>query len=191
MIFGPAIAKLEPAELAGMAAGARPAVLTLEQAYSFTLIRTHTPGRPIGLSPAQTFDSNVLDEQARRAAALSFDRFRGEYFTSGFRDPAAGFFAALKHRRAVDSARAKVALAENMRRLFKQMIQSGEGGVSQLQIDQVEHYLLLSRQSLDIDLVGYRSAVDQIKVSLGLPASTPIVVDERSARALQQGIRHH
>jgi hypothetical protein len=178
-ILGTPVAKLEPAELAGTASGTKPAVLALEQAYSLALIRARSPGASIGLSPGDRFDSKVLDEQARRAGAGDFDRFRGEFLSSGFRDPASGFFAALKYRHAVDSARDQVALAESTRRIFDKLLQSQTSGVSQLQIDQVDHYLLLARQNLAIDLVRYRSAVDQLKVSLGLPVSTPIVLDER------------
>ena len=90
-----------------------------------------------------------------------------------------GFFAALKHRYAVDSARDQVALAENMHRLFNQMIQSQKSGVSRLEVDQIEQYLLLARENLAIELVSFRSAVDELKVSMGLPVSTPIVLDER------------
>ena len=173
------VAKLEPAELAGVAADTKPGVLTLEQAYALTMIRARNPGVPIRLGPGNRLDPNVLEEQARTAGAGEFIRFRGEFLWSGFRDPAPGFFAALKHRYAVDSARDQVALAENMHRLFNQMIQSQKSGVSRLEVDLVEQRLLLARQNLAIELVSFRSAVDELKVSLGLPVSTPIVLDER------------
>ncbi len=86
---------------------------------------------------------------------------------------------ALKHRQALDSTRNQVALTENIRRLFDELIHGEASGVSQLQLEQVDQYLLVSRQSLDIELSSYRSAVDELKVSLGLPPSTPIVLDER------------
>jgi len=41
-LFAPAVPKLDPAEVAGLAAGTKPAVLTLEQAYSLTMIRAHS-----------------------------------------------------------------------------------------------------------------------------------------------------
>ncbi len=66
-----------------------------------------------------------------------------------------------------------------MDRLVDQLIQSQRSAVSRLQVDQVDHYLLLARQNLAIELVGYRSAVDELKVSLGLPVSLPIMLDER------------
>ena len=179
------VAKLEPGELAGVAAETKPAVLTLEQAYSLTMIRARNPGVPIRLGPGNRLDPNILDEQARTAGAGEFIRFRGEFLWSGFRDPAPGFFAALKHRYAVDSARDQVALAENMHRLFNQMIQSQKSGVSRLEIDQIEQILLLKRQNLAIELVSFRSAIDELKVSLGLPVSTPIVLDERMLEAFR------
>ncbi len=73
-ILMPPVAKLEPADLAGMASGTKPAVLTLEQAYSLTLIRARNPGVPISLGAGNSLDSKILDEQARRAApATSVD----------------------------------------------------------------------------------------------------------------------
>ncbi len=147
-ILGQPVAKLEPAELAGVAAGTKPAVLSLEQAYSLTMIRARNPGVPIDLGPGNRLDANVVEAQARIAGAGEFIRFRGEFLWSGFRDPAPGFFAALKHCYAVDSARDQVALAENMHRLFTQMIQSQKSGVSRLEVDQIEQYLLLVHRIL-------------------------------------------
>ncbi len=179
------VAKLEPAELAGLASGTKLAVLTLEQAYSLTMICPRNPGAAIRIGPGNRLDPNVVEEQARSAGAGEFIRFRGEFLSSGFRDPAPGFFAAIKHRYAVDSARDQVALAENMHRLFNQMIQSQKSGVSRLEVDQIDQYLLLARQNLAIELVSFRSSVDELKVSLGLPVSTPTVLDERILEAFR------
>ena len=82
----------------------------------------------------------------------------------------------------MDSARDQVTLSQNLRLLFDQLIRGEASGVSQLQLEQVDHYLLLSRQNLDIELSSYRSAVDDLKVSLGLSPSAPIVLDEHMLR---------
>jgi hypothetical protein len=178
-LLWPAVPKLDSADLAGMAAGAKPAVLTLEQAYSLTLIRVHSPAALRAAAPADIFDPKALDEQARRSGAGDYDRFRREFLTSGFRDPAPGFLAALRHLQAVDSTREQVAFVESMLRLYQELIQGEASGLSRLQVDQVDDYLLRSRGELADALTGYRSAVDELKVSLGLPPSTPVVPDQR------------
>jgi hypothetical protein len=178
-LLGRGAPKLEPAELAGIAAGSTPAVLTLEQAYSLALLRVHNPAGLAAVRRANLFDPVALDEHARRAGVLEFDLFRGDFLSSGFRDPAPGFLTALKHRLAIDSARDQVTLTENLRRLFDLLIHGEASGVSQLQVDQIDYSLLLARQDLDFEMNSYASAVDELKVSLGLPASAPLVLDER------------
>jgi hypothetical protein len=178
-LLGPAIPKLESAELAGMAAGTKPAVLTLEQAYSLTLIRARIPAARPPIGPVDTFDPKALDEQARRSGAGDYVRFRREFLTSGFRDPAPGFLTALRHLQAVDSTRQQVAFAESMARLYQELIQGEAAGLSRLQVDQCVDYVQRSRQELADALTGYRSAVDELKVSLGLPPGTPVVLDRR------------
>jgi hypothetical protein len=179
LLLGPGAPKLEPADLAGIAAGSNPGVLSLEQAYSLTLIHARNPAGIVAIGRANAFDPAALDQEAKSAGALDFDRFRRDFFSNGFRDPAPAFFAALKRRQGVDSAREQVALTQNMRRLFGQLIRGEASGVSQLQLEQVEHFLLRSRQELEIEMSSYRSAVDELKVFLGLSPSTPLVVDER------------
>ncbi len=178
-VLGPALPKLDPAELAGMAPGTNPAALTLPQAYSLKLILTRDPGGTPPVTTAGTFDPTALDERARRSDTTDFDRFRSEFLGSEFRDPAPRFFAALRHRYSVNSAREQVAFASNMHALFEQLIRTETSGVSQLQIDQTDGFLQLSRQSLAIDFTEYRTSVDDLKVSLGLPPSTPLVLDEQ------------
>jgi hypothetical protein len=178
-LLGSGAANIEPAEFAGMAVGGKPAVLTLEQAYSLTLIRARNPAGLRVVRRANLFDPMALDDEAKRAGVLDFNRFRREFLSSEFRDPAPGFLKALKHREAVDSARDQVRLTHNMRTLFGELIRGEASGVSRSQIAQVDHHLLLSRQSLDLEMSSYRSAVDELKVSLGVPPSAPIVLDER------------
>ena len=85
----------------------------------------------------------------------------------------------LKHRQALDSARDQVAFSENIRRLFAELSRSEWSGVSQLQIRLAGSvYVLLSQQSSAIELIGYRTSADELKVALGLPVATPLVVDE-------------
>ena len=87
--LGAAVPKLDSAELAGTAPGTRLDALTLEQAYTLTLIRTHAPAIPRAASPVEIFDPKALDEQARRwAPAISIGSAH-EFLSSGFRDPCA------------------------------------------------------------------------------------------------------
>jgi hypothetical protein len=69
VILGRGPAKLEPAELAGLAPGSKPAVLTLEQAYSLTLIRTRSPAGMAAVARMNLVDPTALDEEARRVGA--------------------------------------------------------------------------------------------------------------------------
>ncbi len=178
-VLGPPLPKLDPADLAGTAPGAKPAALTLQQAYSLRMILTRDPGGTLSVAPAATFDPKALEEHAKRSGAGDFDRFRQEFLARDFRDPAPGFLAALRHRYAVDSSREQVAFADNMRLLFEKLIQGESSGLSQLQIDLADGFLQLSRQSLAIDLTSYRTAVDELEVSLGLSPGAPLVVDEQ------------
>jgi hypothetical protein len=179
VLLGRAIPNLDTAELAGMVAGTKLPLLSMRQAYSLTLIRARKPDATLAVVPAGIFDAKAVEEQANRSDALDFDRFRREFLSSEFRDPAPGFFAALRHRQEVDSARHQVALAENMLRLYEKLIQSETSGLSRLQVDMVDSYLQISRQALGIDLSGYRSTVDELKVSLGLAPGTSLVLDDR------------
>jgi hypothetical protein len=181
-ILGSTAPKLDSAELAGMPAGATPPALTLEQAYTLTLIRARTPNALRTLGAAKVFDAKALDELAKRADTGDFERFRREFLAADFRDPAPRFFAAIKHRLALGSARDQVALAENIRRLFAELISSEASGVSRLQVDLMDQSVLLFRQTSAIELAGYRSSADVLKGSLGLPLATPLVMDENSLR---------
>jgi hypothetical protein len=177
-LLGPGISKLDPAELAGMAPGAKPAVLTLEQAYSLTIIRGRDPAAATALISAGNFDSKAVDEIARRSGLSDFDRFRKEFLASEFNDPAPRFLAVLRHRYAVDCSREKVAFTESMGKLYDKMFQDKLSGLSQLHVDLVGEFLQTSRQGLAIDVATYRTAVDDLKVSLGLPPGTSVVIDD-------------
>ena len=78
-ILGRGAAKLELAELAGMAAGSKPAVLTLEQAYLLTLIRMRNPAGLLAVVRANLFDPIALDDEARRAGALNSIGFAASF----------------------------------------------------------------------------------------------------------------
>jgi hypothetical protein len=178
IILGPALPKLEPAELAGMAPGTDLTVFPLAQAYAQTLLRAHTPAAERAANPLGILDPKRLDGQVDRLGNVDFDRFRREFFSNGFRDPAPRYFTVFKHRQAVEAARGQVALANNLRVLFEELIQGQAAGVSRLQLDELEHSLLLYRQTLADELTSYRSAADEFKVSLGLPPGTSLVLDE-------------
>jgi hypothetical protein len=81
-LLGRAMPKLDSAELVGMAAETKPPMLSLEQAYSLTLIRARNPGATFAVAPGGIFDAKALDEQAKRSGAGDFDRFRREFLSS-------------------------------------------------------------------------------------------------------------
>ena len=74
----PWAAKLEPAELAGLAAGSKPAVLTLDQAYLLTMIREKSANL-LGRGPDGSLRS---DGFGRRGQTRRRPRFRS--VSSGF-----------------------------------------------------------------------------------------------------------
>jgi hypothetical protein len=186
-ILGHGAAKLEPAELVGMAAGSKTAVLTLEQVYALALIHARNPVRLPAIARAGLVDPAVLTEAAKQAGVRHFDRFHHDFLAAEFHDPAPAFLAAIRHRQAVDSARDQVAAITNMRQLFDELLHGGASGLSSLHLDLVDQFLLLSRQNLDTELERYRSAVDVLKVSIGLPPSTAIVVDEQMLEPFRNG----
>ncbi len=179
IILGPALARIEPAELAGLAPGAKFEVLTLQQAYTLARLRARTAVAERRALAVGSYNPKTLDDRARRVGADNFDAFRQEYLANDFRGPAPQFFEVLKHRQEVDSARDQAAMAANMRKLFEELLKTEVPAVSRLQVEQVNSYLLISQQSLALSLANYRSAVDDLKVLLGLPVNTPLVLDER------------
>ena len=72
--------------------------------------------------------------------------------------PRRRFFAALKHRQAVDSTRDRLTLTENIRQLFDELIRGEASGVSQLQLDCLDHLSSALTANLDIEMSSYRSA---------------------------------
>jgi hypothetical protein len=162
-----------------MKPGSKPEVLSLEQAYSLALIRARNPGGPFAVVRENVFDPTALDAEAKRAGTADFDRFQRDFLASGFRAPAARYLTALKYRQAAESARNLAFLTDTMRRLFDELRRGEASGITQMQIDQIDRSLLLARQDVDIALSGYRTAVDELKVDLGLPPAVPIVLDER------------
>lgn len=173
---GPA---LDRAELAGMAKGASPEVLSLEQAYTIALIRARAPEASQTLATMNGINSKTLEELAKRTATGDFERFRKDFFSSSFRDPTRRFFAVLKHRAALDSARNQLTLAKNMRLLFETLVTSEGSGVSRLHVEIIDQSVLVSGQSRAADLISYRSAIDELKVALGLSVAAPLVLEER------------
>lgn len=189
VILGRRAALLEPAELAGVAPGTKPAVLTLEQAYLLTLIRARNAANPPAAVRADFLDPTALDEEARRAGARDFDRFGRDFLADGFRDPAPAYFAALKHRQAVDSARDRLTLTKTVRQLFDELIRGEASGVRQLHLDLLDQHLLLSQQDLDVAICSYRSAVDELKVLLGRPPGAAVVLDEHMLEPFRKAFR--
>ncbi len=89
------------------------------------------------------------------------------------------FLAALKHRQAVESRAIRWRWRTTCALCFEELLHARAARVSGLQVDLVDHHLLLARQGLADELNSYRSAADEVKVSLGLPPGTPLVLDER------------
>jgi outer membrane protein TolC len=67
-------------------------------------------------------------------------------------------------------------------RLYEGLQEGGQ--VSPLQVDQVKSTLLQARNTVLVDHQNVNNALDQFKLVLGIPANTPLILDDSPARAI-------
>ncbi len=86
--------------------------------------------------------------------------------------------------REVDMAadRKYVADLEKALRLYEGLLEGGQ--VSPLQVDQVRSTLLQGRNGVLTDIQFVNNALDQFKLQLGIPANTPLVLDDTPAQPI-------
>ncbi len=184
-LFGPIQGKpLDPARIAGLPAGSKPAVLTWRQVYELALIHSHAepPPRFATLDPVQT------DEQCRALGFADFAKFRSHCLASPhFRDPASDFLMLQFHYRRVASADALVELDERLLTMMKELVQGESFGLGQVDIDLTAAALGTARRDLDTAISLYRDRLDAFKVTLGLAPSAPIILDTSSLALFGSG----
>jgi hypothetical protein len=174
-------------EYIGLAESAPAEFLTSERVYALALVRA----RSAAATAAETLDPRALDEQARRHAVADFARFRKEFLAGhaeaggAFRDPGGPYLAVLRRLQAINDGREHVAKLANLSTLVREMIQGEAMGLSQFDIDLTSEALARGRQRLLSETAGYRDALDELKVSLGLSPHAAVIPDRRGTAAFQ------
>ncbi len=169
-------------EVAGLAAGRHPEVLTWERVYALALVRARGGARP----RTESLDPKALAEQAARYGVADFARFRKEFLAAGsrdhdgLRDPSDDLLALLGRLKGIDHTRQNVTFYENIFRLMSELAKGESSGVTQLNLDQVEDVKVKARQNLDHQIAEYRNRLDRFKVALGLSVRAPVVLDRES-----------
>jgi hypothetical protein len=150
-------------------------------------------GRAVTLEPLTTAERNLL------YAVRSFGLFRQQFFVvtltggsiqnfgnnftlSGFSvggntDPVIGFLPVVFNLVEVEVDRRNLFFLESVAKLYNELIQGEASGLSRLQLDQVMQRVIAGRQALFVDMVTYRTQLDEFKMQMSLPPDTPIIVD--------------
>ncbi len=182
----------DDAELAGLAAGSRPVILTWERAYALALVvnRARQPGQ--GGNLAASLDLGDLTERALRYGVADFARFREDFLASDtgtgkaeakFRDPSENMFELLRRLGSVENMQRNVVAHEQLIRYIRERIQGESSGLSQLDLDRVDAALQRARRSLSDEILHYRDKLDEFKVELGLSPQAPIAPDRGTLAA--------
>jgi len=95
----------------------------------------------------------------------------------GNTDPTVGFLIVVFNLVEVEVDRRNLFFLESVAKLYQELIQGEASGLSRLQLDQVMQRVIAGRQALFIDLVTYRTQLDQFKMQMSLPPDTPLIVD--------------
>jgi hypothetical protein len=101
--------------------------------------------------------------------------------------PSEGYLPALLIRAQLQDQRENVVELEKILKLFDAYKEGGD--ISQLQVDRVEQQLLQGRTSVLQAEQGYRDAVDNFKLQLGVPTDLPLELDDRQTRPLAGQLR--
>lgn len=175
---------IDAAELAGLAKGSRPPVLTWERVYALALVRARSKGKA---APVLALDPKALADQSERLGVDDFARFRTEFLdpSGGFHDPSSAVFDLLRRLQDVENARRGVAGYERLMTVLREVIQGESSGFSQLQLDQIGVAQQRGRVRLTRALVAYRDALDGFKLELGLSPRAPVAVDADALAAFR------
>jgi hypothetical protein len=180
--FSGAPSEAEEISAAGLAPGSKPETLTWERVYTLALIRARSPRAAL----MERLDPQALTEQARRLGVDSFARFRDEILAGraedraedgGFRDPSEAFLDLLARRLILDNARKNVAMFERFSEVFRELLEGENSGLTRRQIEEIDAWLDRARGGLVDATEGYRNALDEMKVRLGLSPHAPMILD--------------
>jgi hypothetical protein len=179
-ILLPQVPAASDKDLAALSEQASAELLTWDRVYVLAVVRARSGG-----AVAESLDPQALVEQSRRYGAADFARFRKDFLagrteTGGaFQDPSAGYFGILRRLRAIDDVRQHVAALENLLKLVQELVQGGGSGLSQLDVDLLTDALVQGRRREAREVAGYRDALDELKVELGLSPHAAVIPDRR------------
>jgi hypothetical protein len=99
------------------------------------------------------------------------------FSTPGNTDPTIGFLPVVFNLVEVEVDRRNLFFLESVAKLYNELIQGEASGLSRLQLDQVMQRVIAGRQALFVDMITYRTQLDEFKMQMGIPPDTPVIVD--------------
>jgi hypothetical protein len=175
-------------EIAGLSPSSRPELLTWERVYTLALVRA----RAGSIQSTEVLDPKVLAEMAARHGVADFSRFRHDFLSGrpgpgeGFRDPGGDYLELLRRLQVIDNARSAVALQENWRKLYQELLQGESSGLGQLELDLVEASLVRARQRLADATAHFRDGLDELKAAIALPPRALLIPDPQGIAAFRE-----
>jgi hypothetical protein len=164
----------EEARLAGLPAGSKPEALSWQRTLTLALIRA----RDAKPTRFDSLDPGPIDEKAKALGTDDFARFRADYVVAkAFTDPSADLLSLQSRLMVIQNARRSVAAIESLAKLIKELALGSPSGLGQGEIDLFEAPLSEARRGLAREIKAYRDGLDVLKVSLGLSAHAPVIID--------------
>jgi hypothetical protein len=169
-------------EIAGLAKASNPELVTWDRAYTLAVVRARAGNGAL----LQTLDPAALDKQADRLGMADFARFRKEFFTGGaFRAPAPDMLALLGRLQIIENSRRRLALLENLTKLFQETVQGSSSGLTRLDLEMVLAASVKAGQKLEHQKRQFRDGLDELKVALGLSPRAAIILDRNAIAGFQ------
>ncbi len=164
-------------EIAALARGSKPELLTWETVYTLAVVRARAGRGPL----LQPLDPAALTRQADRLGVADFTRFRNDFFAgAAFRDPAPDMLTLSARLQTIENMSCRVAILESLTKLLQERIQGEASGLSRLDIDVVLAALVKGRRNLDHQKTLFRDGLDELKVALGLSSQAAVILDRKS-----------
>jgi hypothetical protein len=187
LILVPYVPPASDRAIAGLPEQAPAEVLTWDRAYMLAIVRA----RAGGAATAEVLDPQALAEQARRHGAADFARFRKEFLAGraeaggAFHDPSGAYLAILRRLQVIDDARRHIAELENLSRFVQEIVQGEGAGLSQLDADLLAEAMVQGRGRMSREVAGFRDALDEWRVALGLSPHAAVIPDRQPIAAFR------
>ncbi|WZP00672.1 hypothetical protein EP7_002321 [Isosphaeraceae bacterium EP7] len=168
------IGPIDEARIAGLAEGSNPRVMTWPRAMTLALIRTRDAKPP----RFESLDLDRMNELAKALGTDDFARFKADFLsTKAFSDPSADLMNLQARILVIDNTRRKVDFFNHLERVITELARVDASGLRQSDLDRFDTTLIEARRDLDREINRYRDGLDALKVSLGLSAHAPLIVD--------------